>query len=129
MSCAAPFGIQCSSGRSSPNNSRQWRRNHWRSDFATQVQSTPALSFSRLHCCRRQPLTVTKMIPRSKLTPLVCLAVMFSALVYAVHFFLGSGSDHRILDSWAYLQIANGEQVSVPFNTRIVTPFLARLIA
>src|SRR5262249_27600306 len=41
----------------------------------------------------------------------------------------GGGSAHRILDSSAYLQISNGEQVSVPFNTRIVTPLLARLIA
>jgi hypothetical protein len=49
--------------------------------------------------------------------------------VYGAHFVLGGGAGHRILDSWAYLQIAKGEQVSVPFNTRIVAPFVARLIA
>ena len=56
------------------------------------------------------------------------LAVLISAAVYAAHFFLGGGVNHRILDSWAYLGMAAGEQAAVPFETRIGTPFLAALI-
>jgi hypothetical protein len=33
------------------------------------------------------------------------------------------------LDSWAYLQLSDGQQVGVPFNTRILLPLVARLVA
>jgi len=57
------------------------------------------------------------------------LALLVSVAVYAMHFVFGGGESHRILDSWAYLGMSNGEHAAVPFNTRIITPFLASLIA
>ena len=55
--------------------------------------------------------------------------MLISSALYLTHFFLGGGKSHQILDSWAYLQLANGGQAAVPFNTRVTTPFLAALIA
>lgn len=57
------------------------------------------------------------------------LAVIFSSALYAAHFFFGGGSGHLILDSFAYLQLSDGQQTAVPFNTRILTPLLAKLVA
>ncbi|MEK6320342.1 MAG: hypothetical protein AABN33_01530 [Acidobacteriota bacterium] len=57
------------------------------------------------------------------------LAVIFSSALYFAHLFFGGGSSHLILDSFAYLQLSDGQQTDVPFNTRIVTPLLAKLVA
>ncbi|MEK6303099.1 MAG: hypothetical protein AABO41_20495 [Acidobacteriota bacterium] len=56
-------------------------------------------------------------------------ALFFPSALYAVHFFLGGGLNHRILDSWAYLQISEGQQVAVPFNTRILSSSVAALMS
>lgn len=52
-----------------------------------------------------------------------------SSALYAAHFFLGDGGSHRILDSWAYLQLSSGQPVGVPFNTRIATPAFVALVS
>jgi hypothetical membrane protein len=57
------------------------------------------------------------------------LAILLCCVIYAAHFFFGGGASHLILDSYAYLQLANGQQTSVPFNSRIAVPFLASLIS
>src|SRR4030095_9841535 len=57
------------------------------------------------------------------------LAIMICGGLYAGHFFFGGGREHLILDSWADLGISNGQQASVPFNTRILGPGVAALIA
>jgi len=60
---------------------------------------------------------------------LAWFALFFSSGLYAAHFFLGGGLGHRILDSWAYLQMSDGQQVGVPFNSRILSSSAAALIA
>ncbi|MFY9555698.1 MAG: hypothetical protein WAV47_13375 [Blastocatellia bacterium] len=65
---------------------------------------------------------------RALLGSLPLIAVVMCSVVYAAHFFLGGGRNHLILDSFAYLQLTQHQQASVPFNTRISTPFLAALI-
>jgi hypothetical protein len=57
------------------------------------------------------------------------LAVMVSSLVYTAHSFWGGGSGHRIMDSWAYLQVSSGESAGVPFDIRVLVPWLATQIA
>src|SRR5262249_18565791 len=57
------------------------------------------------------------------------LAVMVSSSVYTAHSFWGAGSSHRILDSWAYLEISASQSAGVPFDIRILVPWLAAHIA
>jgi hypothetical protein len=54
---------------------------------------------------------------------------LLSCAIYAAHFFFGGGGSHLILDSYAYLELSNGQQTAVPFNSRIATPFFASLIS
>ena len=54
---------------------------------------------------------------------------MVSGSIYIAHSFWGGGSSHRILDSYAYLQISAGQSAGVPFDIRILVPWLAALIA
>jgi hypothetical protein len=65
----------------------------------------------------------------SRFKGLTWFALFISSALYAAHFFFGGGLGHRILDSWAYLQISDGRQVGVPFNTRILSSSAAALIA
>jgi len=57
------------------------------------------------------------------------LAVIVSISAYVAHSFWGGGSQHRILDSFAYLQISAGQSAGVPFDIRILVPWLAANIA
>jgi hypothetical protein len=57
------------------------------------------------------------------------LAILICGGLYAAHFFFGGGREHLILDSWAYLDITNSRPATVPFNTRILGPGVAALIA
>jgi hypothetical protein len=72
---------------------------------------------------------VRKKVPTHWVRSLPLLAVLLSCAIYAVNFFFGGGSSHLILDSFAYLQLSDGQQASVPFNSRIATPFLAAFIS
>lgn len=56
-------------------------------------------------------------------------AVFIACTLYGAHFFFGGGISHRILDSWAYLQMSEGQQVGVPFNTRILASAWAALFS
>lgn len=58
----------------------------------------------------------------------VWAALVFVVGLYAFHFFEG-GRAKIITDSLAYLQLSEGEAVGVPFNTRVLKPFLASLLA
>ncbi|HKA23136.1 MAG TPA: hypothetical protein VKN18_33015 [Blastocatellia bacterium] len=53
------------------------------------------------------------------------VAVTIACLLYAIHSFFGGGNEHRILDSWAYLQISDGQSAGVPFDIRVLVPWLA----
>ena len=57
------------------------------------------------------------------------LAVAISITLYVVHSIWGAGSSHRILDSWAYLKVSSGESAGVPFDVRILEPWLAAQVA
>ena len=59
---------------------------------------------------------------------LVWAALVLVSGLYAFHFFEG-GRAKIITDSLAYLQLSEGEAVGVPFNTRVLKPFLASLLA
>ena len=75
-------------------------------------------------------LDLERLGPQASLVrALPWFAVVFSGALFAAHFFFGGGSNHRILDSWAYLQLSDGEQVGVPFNTRILSPSLAAFLS
>jgi hypothetical protein len=67
--------------------------------------------------------------PARSLTLLPLLAILICCALYAAHFFFGGGREHLILDSWAYLGVSNGQPATVPFNTRILGPGVAALIA
>lgn len=58
----------------------------------------------------------------------VWAALAFVAGLYAFHFFEG-GREKIITDSLAYLQLSEGTPVGVPFNTRVLKPFLASSLA
>lgn len=52
-------------------------------------------------------------------------ALVFPMLVFCFHFFLGGGSTKLINDSRAYLAVAQGERAGIPFDSRILGPFIA----
>lgn len=60
--------------------------------------------------------------------PVIWAALVFVSGLYAFHFFEG-GREKIITDSLAYLQLSEGNAVGVPFNTRILKPFLAASLA
>jgi len=49
-------------------------------------------------------------------------------LIFCFHFFLGGGSTKLINDSRAYLALAQGERAGIPFDSRILGPFIASSI-
>ncbi|HEY3136747.1 MAG TPA: hypothetical protein VGL29_12025 [Blastocatellia bacterium] len=57
------------------------------------------------------------------------LSILSSALIYAAHFFFGGGRGNLVLDSFAYLVLAEGGKVGVPFSTRVLTPAIASATA
>ncbi len=54
---------------------------------------------------------------------------MFAAALYVAHCWFGGGSTNIISDSYGYLARARGHTVGVPYDTRILQPFLARLVS
>ena len=79
------------------------------------------LQLSNERAVTKTTATLDRLIP--------WFAVIVSSLVYIAHSFWGGGSDHRILDSWAYLQISSGQSAGVPFDVRILVPWLAAQIS
>ena len=67
--------------------------------------------------------------PARSLTLLPLLAILICGALRPAHFLFGGGREHLILDSWAYLGISNGQPATVPFNTRILGPGVAALVA
>lgn len=63
----------------------------------------------------------TKLLPS--------IAILVSCLFYTAHLFFGGGNEHLILDSWAYLQISSGQSAGVPFDVRILVPWLTAQMA
>ena len=59
---------------------------------------------------------------------IVWAALVLVSGLYAFHFFEG-GRAKIITDSLAYLQLSEGDAVGVPFNTRVLKPFLASSLA
>lgn len=57
------------------------------------------------------------------------LALGFSILLYCVHFFIGGGRAKIITDSDAYLFMAGGGSLGPPYQSRVLGPFLASLLA
>jgi hypothetical protein len=79
------------------------------------------MMFSSLRGRLRTSLGSGKMLPG--------LAISSSVLLYALHFFVGGGQARLIKDSYNYLSMSQGELPGTPFNTRIVGPLMARVIA
>lgn len=57
------------------------------------------------------------------------LAILCSALLFALHLFVGGGRTRLITDSYNYLSMSRGEPPGTPFNTRVAAPFIAWVIA
>lgn len=74
---------------------------------------------------RKRP-SIARQVSASVLSGLSLAPVM---LVYALHFFFGGGRYNTISDSYAYLERAAGRSVGIPFNTRLLQPWLASAVA
>ncbi|HEX8092116.1 MAG TPA: hypothetical protein VF762_24935, partial [Blastocatellia bacterium] len=74
---------------------------------------------------RKRP-SITRQVSASVLSWLSLAPAM---LVYVLHFFFGGGRYNTISDSYAYLERAAGKSVGIPFNTRLLQPWLVALAA
>lgn len=57
------------------------------------------------------------------------LALLCSIVVFGLHFYQGGGQSKLINDSLAYLDMAEGRGAGPPFDTRVLVPKMASLIA
>lgn len=57
------------------------------------------------------------------------LAVACSALIYALHFYVGGGRTKLITDSVAYLAMARGDVLGAPYDSRVLEPLLAFIVS
>jgi hypothetical protein len=57
------------------------------------------------------------------------LALLCSVSLYSLHFFAGGGRTKLITDSAAYLSMSQGNQPGAPFDSRVLAPLIASLIA
>ena len=60
---------------------------------------------------------------------LIWLAVLCACLIFVFHFSFGAGSENLITDSYCYVAVSQGELVRVPYNTRILQPFIASSVS